>query len=413
MFDLARFAALDRRVWFLALTRLVATAGFSMAMPLMTVYLTQDRHLAVWAAGLVMTAAGACGAVLQSYAGTLSDRTGRVPMIWWASVLRTVNLGLLGLCVAREGPLVLLVLLFVVNNLARAFIDPPTQALVADLTPVSQRVDAFALQRIGINIGFAGGPAAAFFAMGHGVPYHRLFYWSVPIGLLAVWLLLPLRALRPTRPPTPVPPGARTALPWLRELLAHRRDHALMWFLAATFLFSVLQIQLFVTLPIFGARTLGLPKADVMTIFTVNGLLVVLLQLPAAALINRLGRTRALMLGCLGYALSYSALSLSRGLGSLLACVAAITLAEVVLSPAQHAQVTTLAPVRRIGAYSGLFGFAQLLGQSSGPSIGTAILDLAPDRAAWFLLALFGLCGAWGYGAASRARRPDDEFPRN
>jgi MFS family permease len=396
VFDFSQFKLLDRRVWILAWSRLVATLGFSMVLPFMIVYLTRDRLMPIWAATLVMSVSGACGALAQGIAGSLCDRIGRMPLIVAANILRTVNLGALGFCVSVEAPVWILAILFVNNSLARAFIEPPSQAMVADLTPVDQRVSAFSLQRMFINIGFASGPALAALADGT-IGYHQLFYLSVPISFVGLLIILPLRraANRPTQEAAICKDHKKQN--WLRALVEHRHDHGFMWYALSTFLFFLLQIQLFVTLPIFAAKHLGLPNAEVSRIFTVNGLIVVALQLPAAGLINRIGRMRALIIGCIGYAVSYSALGLAGNLTFLLLCVGAITLSEVMLAPSQHSLVTTLAPEGSIGAYAGIFGLAQVAGQSVGPALGGLAMEYLDGMGLWVTLGSFGFMAALGY----------------
>ena len=203
------------------------------------------------------------------------------------------------------------------------------------------------------------------------------------------------------RPCTEHPAGKK--LSRLGTLLAYRHDRRFMWFLAGSFAFFVLQAQMFVTLSYYAARTLNLSQVQTTHIYALNGLLVVVLQLPAVLYIRNIGRERALLLGCLGYAASYAAVGLSVGELSVLACVAAVTFAEVLSAPSQQATVPSLAPIGRIGAYSGMFGLAQITGQSVGPLLGTAFLDALPPRFAWFALSLFGVLAAICYRRSSQA----------
>jgi predicted MFS family arabinose efflux permease len=383
---LAEFRALDRRVWLLAVARLVVTAGFSMVLPLLAIHLAVERKVAPTTVGLIWTVAGLVGALAQWIAGELVDRLGRRRVLLLALLARGALLMALGGVISAEGSILLIATLIVLNSALRAFFDPVASALVADLCAPEQRVAAFSLQREGINVGWALGNASA--ALASFVSYGALFFVAGPATLLAMLTLRNVRDVPGTSAPRPLRLG---------EMVGFTRDRAFVGFLVATLAFFLLQVQLYQSLSIYAASVLHLERGEVQSLYALNGLLVVLLQLPAVAHIRRLGTRGALFYGCLGYAASYAAVGLASGHVSLLFCVAAITLAEIVTSPAQQTAMTTMAPAGKIGAYAGLFGMAQISGQSLGPLLGTAAIDALPSRAAWFLLALFGVGAALLY----------------
>jgi MFS family permease len=387
---LAACRALDRRVWVLAVARLVVTAGYSMVMPFLAMHLAVERQVPWVTVGLIWFVAGGCGAVAQWLAGELADRLGRRPLMLAAMFARALNLAAMGFAVAADrsglGSVLAIAVLTVMNAVLRGFFDPVAAAMVADLAPPELRVAAYSLQRVGINLGWAAGPAVA--TLAGNVPYATLFYASAPLTLVSAVAVAAIGESQAS--------GERRGFT-LAELLAFARDRILLRFLAATFAFFVLQVQLYQTASIYAASVLKLDRAQVGTMFTLNGALVVLLQLPAIQYIQRLGTRRALIAGTLGYAVSYAAVGLAVGQLTLLACIAAVTLAEIITSPAQQAAVTGLAPPGRTGAYTGLYGLCQVAGQSSGPLIGTTLLSSLPPRAAWFGLGLFGVIACLGY----------------
>jgi MFS family permease len=383
---LSECRALDQRVWTLAAARLVVTAGYSMVMPFLAMHLAVDRKVPVVIVGGIWLVAGGLSALAQWLVGELADRVGRRSLMLAAMIARAANLAGMGAAIALEAPWPVIGALTVGNGILRGFFEPLATALVADLAPAARRVAAYSLQRVGLNVGWAAGPAIA--ALAAGVGYAYLFYASAPLTLLAaaaVWRIREPARERNRRDFT------------LAELLAFTRDRVLLRLLLCTLAFFILQVQMFQTLSIYSAKVLHLTRAEVGTLYTLNGILVVLLQLPAVHAIVRLGTRRALMVGAAGYALSYAAVGLATGHGMLLLCIAGVTAAEIVSSPAQQATITSLAPGDRIGAYTGLFGLCQAAGQSCGPLIGAALLDVLPSRSAWFVLALFGVAAAFGY----------------
>jgi MFS family permease len=380
--------ALDRRVVFLATARLVVTAGYSMVMPFLAMYLTVDRvpRVPVVVVGIIWFVASALGALSQWIAGEVADRLGRRPLMLSAMWLRAANLAGMGFAISHHAPVMVIAALTVANAVLRGFFDPVAAAFVADLTPPRLHLTAYSLQRVGVNIGWAAGPAAA--SIAGNASYASLFYASAPLTILAALALQRMR-----EPPATTHRRAFT----LAELLAFARDRHLLGFLASTVSFFILQVQLYQTTSIYAARVLGLDRGKMGTVYFLNGVMVALLQLPAVTAIQRLGPFVALVAGSLGYAVSYAAVGLVHGQLGLCACIAAVTLAEIVTAPAQQSTVPALAPPGRVGAYLGLFGLAQNVGQSTGPLIGTTLLAVLPPRAAWFALALFGVAAALGY----------------
>ena len=66
----------------------------------------------------------------------------------------------------------------------------------------SGRVAAFSLQRIGVNIGWAAGPAVASVVLAAGGSYSGLFYWSAPVTLVAA---IGIARIKETRLPAAAP----------------------------------------------------------------------------------------------------------------------------------------------------------------------------------------------------------------
>jgi MFS family permease len=370
---------------------MVVTLGFAAVLPYLGVTLHQERGVSATMVGIIWTAAGLSGAAMQWVAGEVADRVGRRPVLLTAMLLRTLNLTALGYEILSRGPILAIAALCVLNGVLRAFFDPVASAMVADLATGEHRIAAFSLQRIGVNIGWAFGTMGLGLTHTLHLSYGHLFYASAAITLLAA---LAASAITETRAK-----ASGSGRPPLRlsDLGAYRHDRRFMRFLAATFFFFLLQAQLYATLSLYAAGHLRLKLVEVSHLYSLNGWMVVLLQLPAFYYIRRVGTHRVLVIGAFAYAASYALCGLATRELHLLACVAFITIAEIISAPAQQTAATGMAPVGRVGAYAGMFGLAQAAGQSLGPLVGTSLLDVLPNRLAWPLLALFGVTAALLY----------------
>jgi MFS family permease len=385
------FPALDGRIWTLAIARLIVTAGFAMVMPFLAMHLAVDRGIPVLQIGLLWTVVGAISASMQWLSGQVGDRIGRRPVILAAMVVRSLNLVAMGYAIAADSSFFTIGVLCVVNGASRAFYDPVASAVLASLTSPEERVAAFSLHRVGSSLGWAAGPLMATFAA--DVPYALLFYVCGPLTLIAALAMATIRETRPEKPPKKLA---------LSEVISFRRDKPFVRFLWATAAFYLLQTQMYHIMAIYAAKYLGLNRAQVATLFTLNGILVVLVQLPAVRFIRRVGTMSALIIGSFGYFVSYLGCCMAIGYFSLLACVALITLCEIMALPAQQTAVTDMAPPNGVSQYAGVYGLVQGAAQTVGPIFGTSLIEFVSARGAWIILAVLGLAAAFGYSTVGR-----------
>lgn len=380
---LLEFPSLDARLWSLAIARLVVTAGFSAVMPFLAMHLAVDRQVPVVGIGLLWTLVGACSAAAQWLAGEVADRLGRRPVMLAGMILRSLNLAALGYAVGARAGIPVIASLCVLNGMMRAFYDPIASAVVASLSAPEERLAAFSLHRVGSSLGWVLGPLVA--TLASEAAYHLLFWVAAPVTLLAAGLVAFIPETRPAAP------RANIRLRELLSLRAFRRDPTFLRFLGGTFTFFLLQTQMYHMLSIYAAKHIGLDRGHVGSLFALNGILVVLLQLPAVRLIRYIGTSGALVLGCLGFFASYIACGLAVDYLSLLACFGVLTLCEIIALPAQQTAVTALAPPERVAPYAGMFGLVQGAAQTAGPLLGTMLLDWVSPRGAWFVLSSLGL----------------------
>jgi MFS family permease len=383
---LLEFPELDRRIWILAAARLIVTAGFATVMPFLAMHLAVERHVSLLKIGLLWTVVGLSSSVTQWLAGEAADRVGRRKVMLAAMVVRSANLAALGYAVGAHAPFEVIGLLCLVNGAMRAFYDPVASAVVASLAAPEERVAAFSLHRVGSSVGWACGPLAA--TLASGTSFETLFYAAAPLTALAALAVATIPETRPSYP-----------RPYLRlsQVGSFVRDRAFVRFLTATFAFYLLQTQMYHIMAIYAAKHLGLDRAQVGTLFTLNGILVVLIQLPAVRFIRHVGTRGALVIGSLGYAAAYSGCAFAWGYLPLLACVGLVTLSEIVAVPAQQATVTEMAPPEKVAGYSGLFGLVQGAAQTAGPVLGTCLIEFVSPQGAWLFLACLGLVAALIY----------------
>jgi predicted MFS family arabinose efflux permease len=396
----AEYRRLDPRIFVLAAARAVNTMGFSIVMPFMAMYLVEKRGASGATYGAMYFVSGLCAALGNGLAGEASDRLGRRRVMLAALLLRAANMVLLGLAVTTGQPVVTLGLLIVVNGFLRSLFDPVASAAVTELCPASQRTAAFGLQRIGVNLGWALGPALGG-TLAATFTYGTLFFAAAAGTVVAALAVSTVHDLG--RPASAHAPVESLSVAGVRA--AFQRNPAFFTYLALVLLGSIMTVQLFSTLSVFSKTELGLSEREIGLVYTVNGLLVVLLQVPAVTFIDAGGLGRALVFGPLLYTAAFVGIGMAESFGALAGCVALLTAGEVVFAPALSDMAAHLGDPKRLGRAFGLFGLMQQLGLSMGPLVGGTLYDhlRAHHLGMWGTIAA-GMA-ATGVGYAAFARR--------
>ena len=134
-------------------------------------------------------------------------------------------------------------------------------------------------------------------------------------------------------------------------------------------------------------------------LYMINGLIVVVLQIPVTRMLSGFRFTTQLILGALVYAVGYSMIGFWAGFNFFIIAMVVVTVGEVFMSPPSLALTARLAPEGRMGRYMGIYGFFVASGWSFGPLYGGLILDHFQQTPAlcWMLIASLAVVSAVGY----------------
>ena len=123
---------------------------------------------------MIALAANLGQSMSNAWAGNLSDRIGRRPLITTALFVRSGFIALLGTQITLDAPLWSIGANIVVTSTLRGCFEPVAYALVADVVRDDQRVAAFGIQRMGTNLGWAVAPGRRVLTL--VIPYGTVFY---------------------------------------------------------------------------------------------------------------------------------------------------------------------------------------------------------------------------------------------
>jgi MFS family permease len=350
----------------MAVARAINTGGMSLVMSFLGIYVVITRGFPAWQYGVCALLANIGQSMSAAWAGELSDRIGRRPLVTGSLLVRAGVIALLGVQVLLHAPLWTLGLNFIASSMLRGCFEPVAYALVADVVTPEQRLAAYGLQRMGTNFGWALGPMVGGLLSAF-LPYGVVFFFAAAGLVAAAW----------TTTGIPEPRGARPLeRARLRDALRDAIERpAVFVLLLNAFLFYLVHTQLFSTFSIFMSGELHLSKLQIGLLYTINGVGVLVLQMAAIRVVRRIGVNRALVVAALTYVVGDLLIGLSIGFATAAFAVIAVTCAEIVLAPAQQTAAAEISDPERRGRTFGVIEFAGILGVACAPLLGTSLYD--------------------------------------
>jgi MFS family permease len=387
---------LPREMWILSAATLVNRSG-TMVLAFLVLYVTHTLGVTPPRAALVLMVYGVAALLAMPLAGILSDRVGPLPIMKASLFLTGLLLLLFPLAKSYSAILMMTFAFAVLNESVR----PASLSMVSDLVAPAQRKAAFALSRLAANLGMSVGPAIGGILAVYSFRWLFLVDGTTSILAGAVLAFAPMRNLG--RQKTHEPDWA-DATDLGREIEADSsaplvalhpgadlrafRNPRMLYFLAAMIPVQLVFFQLTSTLPLFLVRYLHFPESVFGTIFTVNTLLIVALEVPLNTAMAHWTHRRTLMLGAFLYAVGFGSYALV-GIApfgktaGVFAAVAIWTFGEMILMPGSSAYAAEIAPPERRGEYMGLYTMSFNIAFAVGPWLGASVLGRWGASTVW------------------------------
>jgi MFS family permease len=265
-----------------------------------------------------------------------------------------------------------------------------SNAMLADLTSLTKRDEAYSISRVAANAGQTAGPLAGGLLLGAGIHYRVLFMSGGAV--CGLFLLLVLARIKESRPATSA--GSvriRSTLAGYRVVLADRRFLA---FCGITLLPLYGYGQIYITLPVVLRNVVGLAPASWGLLAALYAGCGVVFQYPVVWRMrfhDKLGLL-SIASACIGAGLAGAAFA-PKGIGTI-ACVLLIAGGTMLFTPIAPALVSEMAPTSLRGRYMGAWTLVWLGGTAIGPTFGGLAMDSLGGRGAYLVILAAALLGS-------------------
>jgi MFS family permease len=373
---------------------LVFSLGRNIAFPYLAMFLTESKlngglQFDPSLIGFMIMIGSLANTFALLATGNLCDRFGRKRMLTFSMIIMAA----LTACFAFVVNYAEFLLLYAVTGVIGAFFDPAQSAMIADLVDPERREEVYGLSYMIANMGTMAGPLiGGFIASTNGYPI--LFVYAAVFAVVAAGGL----ALSLKESYTPEE-GSKVSVAQFAGIF---RDRIFVFFCLLGALTNLVYSQLYGMLSVY-TQYIGFEPYVFGVFFSVNGAMVVALQIPIRKGTMKIGAVRAFAVAQLLYAVGFTYFMFASSFLQFLIGVIVLTLGEITFVPASSGFVANLAPADMRGRYMAILGLFFGIGGAAGSQIAFSLFGtLTEKRFTWGVLGLIGFATLVGYALLSR-----------
>lgn len=347
--------------------------------PFLALYLSVQVGFSLSATGVIISLYGMGGLLSVLASGFLIDKFGAKRLLL-LSIIGT-GLSAAGLVFASEQVYISILVLFV--GLFSTVMSPSVNTIITTQISAEKLRSAFSLQFVAINMGFAIAPLVSGFLV--QVSYTLLFVaeaFVMTLSLLIVVMFIPKDdfskieySITSTNP-----------IPIVKTQVSFLKDKTFLFFISLNILFMVIYMQTQISLPLVMEQQ-GFSPLDYGIILTLNGLLVMSLQIPFDSMTRKFPISKLLALGMLLLSIGFTVHAFSSSMLLYIIAVIIWSSAEIFSMPLAVVVTSNLAPRNALGRYQGVNSTTHPLASIFGPIMGGLLLQTFGAQIFWLLCA--------------------------
>lgn len=362
------------QAWVLAGVVFICRLG-AMVKLFMAIYLKATLGLSIEIIGMMLSCYGA-GLVVGSYvAGVASDHWAARQLIL-ALILPSAAMLL---ALPHLNDLIVMTGVLAASGAFDGGIRTLHQRLILDFCPTQDRDRSQALSRIGINLGMAC--AGLIGGLLSDWDIRALFYVSA--CLLAIAASVFAFNSRDWKPVGTIP--IKSSIPDSDARRSPYKNCRFLFFMAGCWLVALAYEPIYSMLGNYLVEYYRLMPAAIGWQFAINGLMVVMLQIPITNWTSAWGVRNQLLVGVLLLGLGLALIPYGSGVAYLSACTVLWTLGELLFMPAMGNHVMQMAEGRRSGHYFGLYSLFWSAGTLLSPLLASLVYGRFGGDTLWLM----------------------------
>lgn len=369
----------------------VSMIGFGLVMPFLPIY-ARDFGATKTHIGLMLGIFSVIKIFIAPIGGKLADMYGRKPIMVGGMFMYMIVMFLFG--AARTIPE-----LFIyrgAQGAASGLVWPVAMTYIGDVVKEKDRGKAMGLYSMAFASGNASGPVlggviASYYSL--SVPF---FFTSALAAISGLLLFFGVReSYGGHKEKTDIVKRGSKAFSFLKFKLSSITPHPKTFLGLTVGSFTVFfgLSMVWAMLSLFGDEVLFLSEFQISLVFTLIGVVQVIVMFPAGSLSDRIGRKKLIVGGVLISSIFAGVIGLSTGFIFLLFAVGFYTIGRALARPSFPAFVSSLSPIQHRGKMMGVYNFAQNLAFATGSFLGGFVADIFGLRIPYFIALVVGIGG--------------------
>ena len=366
---------------------LVSRTGSSLIWPFLLIFVSNKLDLALTVASSLMSIRAVAALVASFIAGSLVDRFGRK----WSMVISLVFMGVSYFLFQTAETFLGFALLMAFRGLVQPLYQVGANAMVADLIPEEERIDAYALVRLSGNVGIALGPALGGFIISYS---YDIAFTTAAAVLIITGLAFAFLIRETLQNHQTDQADSKQAQGSFLKVFA---DKPYMTFSLGFTLIQMCATLVWVLLALYATDNFGITEQQFGWIPTTNAIMVVTLQLFITKWSKQRRPLQMMALGAFLYALGVGSVALGSGFWAFWLSMVVMTFGELVSVPTATTIAANLAPPDLRGRYMSIYSLTWGVASGIAPVFGGFLNDSFGPQYIWVGGLAIGLVAALNY----------------